>query len=931
MKHKGATAITSFKSDDCAEEGVCTAHTDWAAASQLVSGNPWNQPAAGAATCRALCEDSELRGGFVYRARSYGNDTTSGKPCLRGTNASCTCAGLPRPACPKGSKPAPCTSICSAPSHPASVGVTCARRRGWSLPGLKESKDNSWPAADAKACEAICLKRPRGAEFTADDCVAWSFTARGGGRGGKCWLKNLVGRPERDDAELASLTPAASIALAPDAAEGVVAKLPMEYAPMQEGEAVAGTAQCSVGPYHATAIRAVMASANSTCSYDNVSLGKVLKLKTDDASCATWTEPDLYPPPHTASATEVYAVDCTAATNATKLAAATLQGVVNSDQASGARAYLLLAADQPSVGIAGWDRFWLQTFRKRSLMPTSRTTLTPEQFFGKFADAYDAVVVVDTEHLFHTINIATMIAASEERSIVLTPEQLPTLGKGKNVTDLRGRWKSSVAMYSWALQKLYLTGKLAQGTIAYYHPYWLAHHLRDYLIAQKVFVFYISVHDGVAGTALMHEIMTKTAHGTPTQAVSVIGFIGGGPAEDANAYDEYSGVGLMGNYGKVSTCADWSTNLSYLSSMRHAAKLIESAVAAYRGRVATALSAEQRVTPLNKSKVYLSLGVVESGDAPVYWQDRQWQVWNDTKRGSLPISWGMGKGVFEISPAIALYFIEQASGNDYLYGAISGLAYAHPYRSLMGSLPDFEPTWNAYWQRASCYLKRLGATTTGAYTDSWKPFIRAEKDPITKSISKACGAQCETLVLGMGRDAGLTIANGNYYINDTQVSHVLTRWPANFSATTKAYNVRWLASDIEAQLAAPGGPMPAPGFLQAMALSWAYGPTEMAEVVAMLPEHVQLVSMQRYSELSRAAAAMKADDEELAAVLPTVATASGDAVEAAAPFLMRYATKVLECKLWRGVLWRVAWQLASSCCSVLKATPAPFISCTACA
>jgi hypothetical protein len=686
-------------------------------------------------------------------------------------------------------------------------------------------------------------------------------------------ISDCTGQPERDDAELASLTPAASIALAPDAAEGVVAKLPMEYAPMQEGEAVAGTAQRSVGPYHATAIQAVMASANSTCSYDSVSLGSVLKLKTDDASCATWTEPDLYPPPHTASATEVYAVDCTAATNATKLAAATLQGVVNSDQASGARAYLLLAADQPSVGIAGWDRFWLQTFQKRGLMPTSRTTLTPEQFFGKFADAYDAVVVVDTEHLFHTINIATMIAASEERSIVLTPEQLPTLGKGKNVTDLRGRWKSSVAMYSWALQNLYLTGKLAQGTIAYYHPYWLAHHLRDYLIAQKVFVFYISVHDGVAGTALMHEIMTKTAHGTPTQAVSVIGFIGGGPAEDVNAYDEYSGVGLMGNYGKVSTCADWSTNLSYLSSMRHAAKLIESAVAAYRGRVATALSAEQRATPLNKSKVYLSLGVVESGDAPVYWQDRQWQVWNDTKRGSLPISWGVGKGVFEISPAIALYFIEQASGNDYLYGAISGLAYAHPYRSLMGSLPDFEPTWNAYWQRASCYLKRLGATTTGAYTDSWKPFIRAEKDPITKSIAKACGAQCETLVLGMGRDAGRTIANGNYYINDTQVSHVLTRWPANFSATTKAYNVRWLAGDIEAQLAAPGGPMPAPGFLQAMALSWAYGPTEMAEVVAMLPEHMQLVSMQRYSELSRAAAAMKADDEELAAGLPTVATA----------------------------------------------------------
>ena len=230
-------------------------------------------------------------------------------------------------------------------------------------------------------------------------------------------------------------------------------------------------------------------------------------------------------------------------------------------------------------------------------------------------------------------------------------------------------------------------------------------------------------------------------------------------------------------------------------------------------------------------------------------------MWNDSTRGSLPISWGMGKGVFEISPAIALYFVERASGNDYIYGAISGLAYVHPYRSLMGSLPDFQPAWDAYWGRAACYLKLLGATTTGAYTDAWKPFDRSKEDPITRSIAEACGAQCETLVLGMGRDAGRTIANGNYYLGRTQVSHVLTRWPANFSATTEAFDVGWLADDIESQLAAPGGPMPAPAFLQAMALSWAYGPQEIAQVAARLPERVQLVSMQRYAQLSRAAAA----------------------------------------------------------------------------
>lgn len=532
------------------------------------------------------------------------------------------------------------------------------------------------------------------------------------------------------------------------------------------------------------------------------------------------------------------------ASNATKLAATTLQGVVNAAP-TGARVYLLQA---------GWDRFWLDTFRTRGLLPSNSTALTPEEFFVRFADAYDAVVIVDATHLFHTINVATMIAATEERSIVLHPSMVTTLGKGKRTTDLRGRWGSSVEMYTWSLENLYVTGKLAQGTIAYYHPYWLDHHLRDYLIAQKIFVFYISEHDGAAGTALMHEIMAQTSHDTPTQAVSVIGFIGGGPTEDPNAYGEYTGVGLMGSYGKVSTAADWSTNLSYLSAMRHAAAMLESAVAAYRGRVAKALAAEQLTTPLNSSKVYLSIGVVESGDAPVYWQDRQWQVWNDTTRGRLPISWGMGKGVFEISPAIALYFVEKATGNDYLYGAISGLAYVHPYRSLMGSLPDFLPAWDSYWHRAACYLQLLGSTTTGVYTDAWKPFDRTVQDPITQSIAKACGAQCETLVLGMGRDTGRTIANGNYYIDGTQVSHVLTRWPTNFSATTKEFDVEWLKNDIESQLEVPrGATQGAPGFLQAMALSWCYGPSDMAEVVERLPEYVQVVSMERFAQLSLAA------------------------------------------------------------------------------
>ena len=109
-------------------------------------------------------------------------------------------------------------------------------------------------------------------------------------------------------------------------------------------------------------------------------------------------------------------------------------------------------------------------------------------------------------------------------------------------------------------------------------------------------------------------------------------------------------------------------------------------------------------------------------------------MWNDTARGSIPISWGTGAGIFELAPAIASYFVNEATGNDYFYAAISGMAYVHPYREFCSSMPEPGAAWDAYWTRVARYMDRLGTTTTGVYTDAELPFIRAEKDVTTKRI-----------------------------------------------------------------------------------------------------------------------------------------------------------------------------------------------------
>ena len=144
------------------------------------------------------------------------------------------------------------------------------------------------------------------------------------------------------------------------------------------------------------------------------------------------------------------------------------------------------------------------------------------------------------------------------------------------------------------------------------------------------------------------------------------------------------------------------------------------------------------------------------------------------------------------------------------YAAISGLGYVHPYRNFTGALPA--SAWSEYWARARCYMQRLGTNTTGVYTDAQLPFDRSKQDPTTARIVQACGVDvCSNLVLGMGRDEGRNVYNGNYLISPAGskefgnvsaalVSSILTRWPLNFSASTAEENVQWLVGEILGQV-----------------------------------------------------------------------------------------------------------------------------------
>ena len=530
-------------------------------------------------------------------------------------------------------------------------------------------------------------------------------------------------------------------------------------------------------------------------------------------------------PPGTPPAPALDVVQMSGATADDKLTMTTLQGLVN--RGSESRLWLHLGA---------WDQFWLARLVDKGYIHGS-SELTMDQALEKYSPQYRKVIVYDPA-VSASINIGTMLGSLED-GIVVSPDRAasPAL-VNKAVEDLRGRWKTQVEAYRWAFESLW--PRMHEGVLACYHPTVTQHHLRDYLVRNRIFHFWVTSPEKADGIVSNHEqemaflrdLLAKTPSGIP-----VLGFWFSG--EDRGV-DEYAGVGLAGEFGKITVVCDWATNLSLLSGVRAD---LERAVRAYQQRV-------DRTPPtLEPGKIYIAYDIVESGDSPSYVETRQPEVWKDPKRGSLPINWSLGPAVLDLAPPVAEYYYETATPKDYLYMSISGAGYCHPYRNLMRLSPAPEAAWTAYLDRTAQYLRRMGCQEIGLYTDAWKPYDRQAQDPVTLRFLLGIPG-VKMLVLGMGRDEGMNATNGNYLLGQSPalVSHILTRWPTDYISKTREENIQWLVDDIRAQT-----PAPRPAFMQVMALSWAYAPSEIADVQQRLGEEYVPVTLPVFAGLYRAA------------------------------------------------------------------------------
>jgi hypothetical protein len=523
------------------------------------------------------------------------------------------------------------------------------------------------------------------------------------------------------------------------------------------------------------------------------------------------------PGPPTAEALDV--VDVRPLTEEQRLPLIVLQGLVN----RGPRAHVWLLH-------APWDEFWLGQLRERHYV-REVLPLTPEEFLSRHQTRYRGVIIYDPS-VPASLNVATMMASLED-SLVASPEVAAGLPAAKPRTDLRGRWSSDAEAYAWALEQLW--PRMDHSVLALYHHGGLGHMLRDYLVQRRVFTMWVTGADPQRQAA-ERQVLERLYADSP-DCIPVLGF----PYSGMDVgLDEYPGVGLGGEYGKITVPCDFAGNVSLLSGVPAD---VDAARQAYLGR------GERPRPALRSDKVYLALCIVESGDAASYLVNRQYQIWQDPARGQVPVNWCIGPSIAELMPPVAEHYLREATPLDHLFCALSGAGYVHPYRSFLTRTGDPEAAWRHYLGQTARLMGRMGLRDLGLYTDAWRPFDRAAMDPTTMRFAEGIPG-LETLLLGMGRDEAVPPDDAIYALGreGVTVSHILTRWPVDGLKRSREDEIRWLAEDIRAHT-----PTERPAFMSAMALSWTHDPSSLLALTRELGDEYVPVLLPEMVSLRRAA------------------------------------------------------------------------------
>jgi GxGYxYP putative glycoside hydrolase C-terminal domain/GxGYxYP third domain/GxGYxYP_N second domain/GxGYxYP_N 1st domain len=524
-------------------------------------------------------------------------------------------------------------------------------------------------------------------------------------------------------------------------------------------------------------------------------------------------------PRNSPPAQSLHVLDVSKEEQGVKLAMSALQGIVNRSQP---RIYLLRRVDA--------DRFWLEAMRTYGDTGPEKVVESPRAMLELYRSEIKGAVVYDPDFPA-SINIATMVAGV--RDLVTCTAELADDWDLPIVEDLRDRWSTNADAYRWAYQTLW--PEQDHTVLCCLAPHAADYMMRDYLISHRIFTFWITGKADASSPGARpnaEKMLFEALFAKMDDNMPVLGFWHAQVGKDIIGMGEYHGVKWAGEFGKFTVVCDWAANLSVHSGVQ---------VDASRFR-------QSRPAPkeLDSKTVYLCLTGIESGDCPSYWLHRQRTLWQDPKRGRVPMNWSVAPATIDLMPGVLRWYYDRATPNDFFLCSISGVGYVYPFEGYGARTIDPGATFAAYIDLTRRHMARLDLTITGIYSHPFSDYQFGADDAVLNRYVEGI-PELDAILCGMGRDNNITPANANGFLKrDVPVMHCLTRWSRDPKCVTRDQKIAWLADSIRAQT-----PKARPGFLHAMAYSWHYDPGMLAEVVASLGPGYTAVRADDFADLYR--------------------------------------------------------------------------------
>ena len=253
----------------------------------------------------------------------------------------------------------------------------------------------------------------------------------------------------------------------------------------------------------------------------------------------------------------------------------------------------------------------------------------------------------------------------------------------------------------------------------------------------------------------LHEVLARTPANIPVMGWPMSG--------DTRGITEYEGVRLLSEYGKFVPGTEFCSNLSVHTALHPQERL-------FRQKAHVAKPS----LPLDSTKIYITLNILDSGDALWYWQRYQRKIWADPDRGALPIGWCMNTTLWDTMPLVMQWYFQHATPADTFFAAVSGLGYMNTqvYASRFRA-QDRERIWSRYVALTDTYRRRADMHGIALYNGGW-----GETTPPPDLLQRFThnAPSLDYIFADLGRHDKLRPADAAVLQDGVAVFHTLTRY-----------------------------------------------------------------------------------------------------------------------------------------------------------